>query len=289
MRGWSLGLLGVLSSLFVAGVAWGGLSLSAFDRSAADTSAPPTGVTLYADLEIVAYSCTFYPDGVCLGYNGVTPGPSLVTHEGDVLVVNVTNHVPATVASLPVSATLKARLSAASLGLHTHGVTITAENDGVAAHAGTNLIDSSVAPNATRTYTLGTFTRGSWHYHDHILGPDGSEGASRGLFGTLLVLPAGESTTVFDLHLLNSSPNGGRGLSGSAGVGQRFDLAVAGLGDYSWNVKLFSPTNALLWEENFGPGVSNNAAVLSAESGTYTWKAKTIFLAPTYTGTVTVS
>jgi len=276
-------------SLVAAGVAWGGLSLKSTERSAADVSHAPTGTTIYANFEITAYSCTYYPDGVCLGYNGATPGPTIITHEGDVLVVNVTNHVPGTVASLPVSQTLKDRLAAASLGLHTHGVTITPDNDGVLAHPGTNLIDSSVPPNGTRTYTLGTFTQGSWHYHDHILGPDGSEGASRGLFGTLLVMPTGESTTAFDLHLLNSGPNGGRSMSGTIGVGQRFDIAVAGLGDYPWNFKLYSPSNSLLWEENFGPGVSHNVPVISAVPGSYTWKAKTIFLAPTYTGTVTAS
>lgn len=250
---------------------------------------PAQGIVREIDLDVVAYQCTAPLLGnVCLGYDAQTPGPMLIVDAGDTLFITVHNRIAETVVGLTASQSLKDRLAAAPTSFHTHGMTMTVTNDGVLPHAGTQLVDSSVPPGGQRLYTLKADTPGAWHYHDHVLGPDGAEGQTRGLYGSLYVVPANTTTTGLDLHLLNTGPNGGRGLTATVAAGTRFDLLPTALGDYLWTVKLFAPGGALLAETVIGPGVSESMTVSPALAGTYTWTAKTVFLAPTYSGTVTV-
>lgn len=219
---------------------------------------PPT--TRYFDWDVTAASCP-YADGVCLAYNGTVPGPTLDINLGDTLVINLTNRIAET---LPRA---DDELSTTRVSWHVHGMSVTVDNDGVGI--------SSAAPNGTFQYTARAAFAGDWHYHDHVIGPDGDEGSRRGLYGGLIVRNGAEprADRVFDLHLLDAGPNGGRGLWGNVSAGESFEILVVGLENFGWTVRLYDPSNAIVQEVAAWPGLSERIRVEDARPGTYQWTA----------------
>lgn len=230
-------------------------------------------------LEAVAFACATQPDKVCLGYGGAAPGPLLDVNEGDLVTLTLFNNVSRTVWALDAPLAVKARLANASISFHVHGTALSAAEDGVAAHAGTALVPSVAAPNGSFTYHVRAAFAGTWHYHDHVLGADGSEGIARGLYGTLLVRPplAQRPDRVLDLHLLDKGANGGQGLDADVAAGSSFEVAVVGLGNWVWDVQLRDPSGAPVGALALGPGESESIRVDHAQAGTYRWSATNLF------------
>lgn len=263
-----------------------------------EPSPPPVLSSVSLDLEIVAQMCpSGYDNGVasddvCLTYNGTIPGPTLVFREGDAVTLTVHNRVDQTVAGLPVMPTVKNKFLGKPFSLHRHGTDSAANMDGVGPHALTQLEDSRVPASGTFVYTFTTPFVGTWQYHDHAFGPQGlgTDGSERGLFGSLIVLPAAApSTTIFDLHLLDEGPNGGLGLNGQVAVGERFLLALAGLGNDWWDVQVTDPGGSVLATHTLAPGVSHGVLVESAQAGAYTWRATSPFHPGSFQGQVVAS
>lgn len=229
-------------------------------------------------LEAVAFACPTQADGVCLGYGGAAPGPLLDVNEGDLVTLTLFNNVSRTVWALDASPATKARLGGAIVSFHVHGTSLSAAEDGVAAHPGTRLIESVAHPNGSFTYRMRAAFGGTWHYHDHVLGADGSEGIARGLYGALLVRPplAQRPDRVLDLHLLDAGANGGQGLDADVAAGARFEVAVVGLGNWVWDVQLRDPSGALVHALTLGPGESESILVDGAKPGTYRWSATNV-------------
>lgn len=216
------------------------------------TAAPPAG----GATREVTLTVTRLPDGA-LAYNGQVPGPTLDVDAGDLLLVRLVNRIDA-----PVS-------------LHAHGMALAVEDDGMPAHEGTRIPDSSAPPGGEVTYALHAAFPGAWHYHDHVLGHDGAEGVAAGLYGALLVRAPGETRpdAVLDLHLLDEGPNGGRGLTATLPGVRSFDLALVGMGDRVWDVTLRGPDGATLGQATLAPGVSERIRVEDAAPGAYAWTA----------------
>lgn len=246
-----------------------------------------------------------FDDDVCLGYDGQIPGPTWVFEQGERVNLTVHHNVTRSVGDLEIPEALALDLATSRYTLHRHGVNVAACEDGVAQPRGTEICDSTLGPEGVPgpagsiTYTFETSFPGAWHYHDHALGLDaggerdnlaGPMAEHRGLWGTFVVLEPGESTkNVFDLHLLDSGPNGGMGLNETIEAGERFDLVTTGLDDFPWTVTLTDPDGAQVGSFEIGPGVSRSFTVEDADPGTYTWEAQTVFLdeAP-FEGEVTV-
>lgn len=240
------------------------------------------------ELDVIAFACEHTDDGVCLGYDGQVPGPTLVMNEGDTAEVTITNRVDETLPLLDVPDEVKANLSDVGVSLHTHGVSVPADEDGIEALPGTELEDSFVTPGESLTHHWTADWRGAWHYHDHVLGVEGHDGQERGLYGTLVVLEPGETTdNVLDLHLLDNGANNGRGMNATVEAGERFDLVVVGLGNWFYDVELEHPDGTVDTLE-VGPGVSKVFKVDSAKTGTYTWTATDQFTFEQSTGEVVV-
>lgn len=214
---------------------------------------------------------TQLPDG-SLAYNGQVPGPTLDVDQGDTLVVRLVNHL-----AVPVS-------------FHVHGASLTVDNDGMVAHALTDIADSSAPAGGERNYTLRAIHAGTWHYHDHVMGPDGADGVAKGLYGALLVRAPGEARpdATLDLHVLDDGVNGGRGLTTTLTNVSSFEVALVGLGDRVWNVQLRAPDGSLKGSTTLAPGISERFLVDDAQPGTYAWKATMAGLPIQRTGTVTV-
>ncbi|HET6405213.1 MAG TPA: multicopper oxidase domain-containing protein [Candidatus Thermoplasmatota archaeon] len=220
---------------------------------------PPT--TRAFTLEVTAGACP-YGDGVCLAYNGQVPGPTFDVNLGDTLVVTLVNRIAET---LPPGAA--EHLARASVSWHVHGMAVSVANDGVG--------ESSAPPGGSFTYTTRAAFAGSWHYHDHVIGFDGDEGAGRGLYGGIIVRNGAEPRpdAVFDLHLLDAGPNGGRGLHGNVSAGSDFELLVIGLENIGWKVELRDPAGALVGRFDAWPGLSGRIVVEDAKPGSYVWRA----------------
>lgn len=251
--------------------------------------APPGPVQeRFVSLDVTAVPCGF-GDGVCLAYGGTVPGPTLDVDQGDRVVLTLVNRIPETVWALPGPAETKARLANASVSFHVHGTALPVSSDGVAAHEGTQLVASSAPPGGSYTYRFRAAFAGTWHYHDHVLGLDGAEGAARGLYGGLVVRAQGEprADRVLDLHLLDEGPNGGRGLSTGVAANESFEIVVVGLQNFVWTVELRDPAGALVGRHAVGPGMSERFRVDAAQPGIYTWRASWGFDAST--GTVVAS
>lgn len=230
-------------------------------------------------LEVTAASCPHKTQGewLCLAYNGQIPGPSLDVNLGDTVQVTLVNRIADTVGATNASAATKARLAGAAVSWHVHGTAVPAEMDGIDSHAGTNLVRSVAEPGGSFTYRTRAAFAGAWHYHDHVLGFDGAEGAARGLYGGLLVRNGAELRPdhTLDLHLLDAGANGGRGLHATlaADADPSFELLVVGLGNIVWNVELRDPAGALVADTRIGPGMSERILVADAQVGAYTWRA----------------
>jgi FtsP/CotA-like multicopper oxidase with cupredoxin domain len=97
--------------------------------------------------------------------NGSVPGPELRVNQGDRVQVTLVNHLPE------------------STTLHWHGVVLPNAEDGVA-----GVTQDAVAPGAEYTYEFVANEPGTYWYHSH---QQTEEQLPRGLFGALVVLPAG--------------------------------------------------------------------------------------------------
>lgn len=247
-----------------------GLTLASSLTSGAPPGSPATREYAW---DLVALACDEAPGGICLAYDGRIPGPTLDVNLGDTVVVHITNRLPETVPLFDPASPL----AGAAPSFHVHGTSIASDADGVAAHPGTQLVESVIPPGGTFTYTFRAAFQGAWHYHDHALGADGGEGIARGLFGSLVVRPGGEARPdrVLDLHLDDRGANQGRGLDARVAPGERFEILLAGLGDPLWQVRLFDPAGVLVDEAELGPGVSDRFRVASALPGAYRWEAST--------------
>lgn len=253
--------------------------------------APPAdaaGSKAYS-LDVVALACAATDDGVCLAYGGAIPGPLLDLSLGDRVTVTLTNRIAETVALLDVPDDVKAALSQASISFHAHGTSTPATMDGVPAHEGTQLVASVAAPGATFVYEFRAGIAGPWHYHDHVLGHDGSEGTLRGLFGAIVVRGGAESPpdATFDVHVLDEAANLGDGLDASVPAGSSFEILFAGLGNYPWILDVTAPDGSNVGSFDLGPGMTERARVASAAPGVYSWRAT--FGPFEHTGTVTAA
>ena len=242
------------------------------------------------------------PDNVCLAFNGTIPGPTFVFREGDAVTVKVKNRVEETVQALDVPPAVKSKFVGRAFSMHRHGTDAPPTMDGIAPHTGTSFPDSRVPAKGEFTYAFTTPFVGTWHYHDHAFGPDGSlrnpstdrgfgsEGAERGLFGSLLVLPRSAPTpTVFDLHLLDHGPNGGLGMNGNVAVGERFLISLVGLGSEWWDVVVTDPDGVVIASHTVSAGSSHGVLVEAAKRGAYTWSAWGVFHIDPFEGQVVAS
>lgn len=109
------------------------------------------------------------------GYQGSVPGPILVGHVGDVLVVRLTNHLP--------EPTL----------IHWHGLRIPAAMDG------TESVQRLVQPGETFEYRFTLPDAGTFWYHSHA---NETVQMERGLYGALVVLGPDEPTFDADRVLM---------------------------------------------------------------------------------------
>lgn len=242
-------------------------------EAAANFNPHPPGESHAFAWDVTAFECDTYEDGICLGYDGQRPGPTIVINENDWVNITVTNRILET---LPDGYEATGPLADARISLHTHGVYVSADKDGISGIEGSDLIDSSVGPGGSFTYSYQAPYTGAWHYHDHVMGVEGHEGSHRGLHGTLYVVEKGtvlENLDVFDLHLLHTGPNGGDGLNETVEAGDRFDIAATALGDFSWTVTLTDPDGQVVQEVEMGPGSARALIVRDAQPGTYTWTA----------------
>lgn len=243
----------------------------------------PPGNSHSFDWTVTAFECDTYfaregrdrVPGLCLGYDGQRPAPVIVVNQDDHVNVTVHNDIAA---SIPEDHPEHEALAGARVSLHTHGVYVDASMDGISGHPGTNLIDSSIGPGESFTYSYQAPYVGAWHFHDHVLGVEGHEGSHRGLHGTLYVVEKGtllDRLEVFDLHLLHTGPNGGAGLNETVQAGTRFDIAATALGDFVWTVTLQDPDGQVVDTVEMGPGSARGLTVRDARIGTYTWEAST--------------
>lgn len=249
-----------------------GLATASYPALSAPPGLPQTRAFTF---EVTAASCTFADDRVCLAYNGQVPGPTLDVKLGDTVVITLVNRIAET---LPAGA--PTHLATTSVSWHVHGMAVSVANDGVG--------DSSAPPGGSYTYTARAAFVGSWHYHDHIIGADGDEGATRGLYGGLIVRNGAEprAATVLDLHLLDDGENGGRGLNANVSAGSSFEILVVGLENLHWRVELKDPSGATVGTFEAWPGLSGRIRVDDAQPGTYVWTARGF---GTKTGQVVVS
>lgn len=226
-------------------------------------------------LNVTAFACTESDDGVCLAYGGGVPGPLLDLTLDDRVTLTLVNRIPETVALLDVPAEVKAELSQASVSFHAHGTSTPASEDGVPAHAGTQIPASVAAPGGSFTYHFRAAFAGPWHYHDHVLGHDGSEGTLRGLFGSIMVRggAAVPPDHTFEVHVHNNGVNLGRGMDATVAVGSSFEVLFTGLGDLPWIVDFTAPDGSTIDSFDLGPGQTERSRVRTAIPGTYTWRA----------------
>lgn len=303
---WAVSLAGMIALVTAAALAGTGTAPLGFAAETPTTQ--PVDREITVDIEAVTCPPGYdneAEDEVCLAYDGQIPGPSFVFEQNQRVELTLRHRVNQTITALDPAPGVAKELRNARYTLHRHGVNLDACEDGVARPRGTEICDSTVGPegangpNGSITYTFETSFPGFWHYHDHALELDaGSETPNlagpmaehRGLFGSFLVLEPGEETDhVFDLHLLDTGPNGGLGLNGTVEAGERFDLIATGLGDLPWTVSLQGPEGTQLGSYEIGPGVARGFTIEDAQPGTYTWTAQTLFLdAFTFTGEVTV-
>lgn len=264
--------------------------------SATGTPAASAGA-LVRDIHVTAIPCPAWydsgHDGVCIGYDGQVPGPTLVYHQGDSVVLRVHNDIAATIGNVTDDPFLIADLSAANVTLHRHGIILPNGADGVASPPGSAIPDSSIGPGLTLDHPFVTAFPGAWHYHDHTMfHPDQSiDLVHYGLFGTMVVLPVDVAdTNALDLHLMNDGPVVAPSLAGPHPAGERIDLAVTALGDWTWDVTLEGPGDAEIGRLELGPGLSRAITLDDPPAGTYTWTATSAFVPGSpFSGEVVVS
>ena len=115
-------------------------------------------------------------------FNGSVPGPTLVVHEGDKVIVHYTNTLPET------------------SGIHWHGLHVPANMDGSPLNP--------VPPGGKKDYvfTIEPGTAGTYWYHPH---PDARTGyqVAKGLYGAIIVLAANDPLPAMPERLLILSDN----------------------------------------------------------------------------------
>lgn len=97
-------------------------------------------------------------------FNGMAPGPTLHVKQGDLVVVNLVNHL------------------SFGVTIHWHGIDVPNAEDGVA-----GVTQDAVKPGQTFTYRFIAQDPGTYWYHSHQFSYDETTG---GLYGTLIVDPA---------------------------------------------------------------------------------------------------
>ena len=103
------------------------------------------------------------------GYQGIVPGPMIVAHVGDTLVVRLINHLPEPTV------------------IHWHGVRLPAAMDG------TESVQLLVLPGESFEYRFLLPDAGTFWYHSHA---NETVQIERGLYGALIVL--GDDEAAFD-------------------------------------------------------------------------------------------
>lgn len=260
----------VALALLVLGSAAGSWGFAAMPDAG---DAPRAGAPVVRSFawDVTAHACNA-GDGVCLAYDGQIPGPMLDVNLGDTVVITLTNRIAQT---LPAGA--PAHLAAAPVSFHVHGTSLSAAKDGVAAHEGTQLVESVAHPGGSFTYTFRAAFVGTWHYHDHVLGHDGAEGTKRGLFGGLVVRNGAEPrpAALLDMHVHDAAVNLGHGIAAPPlHAGDDIEILVAVLGNLVWDVTLESPEGATLARHRMGPGMSERIRIDDAQAGDYRWRAQ---------------
>ena len=140
------------------------------------------------------------------GYNGSTPGPTLIANEGETVRVTITNNLPE------------------ATTIHFHGMHAPNEADGVAGISQPNPIQ----PGETYTYEFTPGHAGSFAYHSHT---KGAIQELRGLDGFFLILPrdvpaAQAVTRDFAMTLQQFAP---------PGEGKLVDPFPPGTGDFPYS------------------------------------------------------
>jgi len=117
------------------------------------------------------------------GYNGGTPGPTLIAYEGERVRVTVKNDLPPTQLkpSMPPKPTMTT--------VHFHGMHQPNEDDGVAGISQPN----PIKPGQSHTYEFTPGHVGTFAYHSHT---DGAVQELRGLDGFFIILPKRERKSV---------------------------------------------------------------------------------------------
>ena len=132
-------------------------------RAAYDAATPDAGGTVVpVSLEAREFEWEFVPGRStrAWGINGTVPGPTIEARIGDVLEVQLTNHLPEPTV------------------IHWHGLRIPAAMDG------TEMVQRPVEPGETFTYRFRPPDAGTFWYHSHL---NETVQLERGLYGALIV------------------------------------------------------------------------------------------------------
>jgi FtsP/CotA-like multicopper oxidase with cupredoxin domain len=267
-----------------------GMLLATSSGLGAPPAAPPQARVV--SWEVTAVPCPAgndpHGDGICLGYNGQVPGPTLDVDLLDSVTLTLTNHVAQTVWSIPGPTDVKARLANASVSFHVHGTSLPVKEDGLSAAMGPTFSDSLASPGGSFTYHFRAVRNGTWHYHDHVLGMDGMEGIARGLAGSLVVRAPGEPRpdAVVDVHAMDKGVFASQG--GSVAAHGSFELVAVALGDWTWTCTLTDPSGAVVKTLDLGPGQSEHVVVTDALAGSYRWSVVDDVRGDAHDGTVVV-
>jgi FtsP/CotA-like multicopper oxidase with cupredoxin domain len=163
-------------------------------RSVADLTGPATGTPDVAvELAATQGRFTLASGEQVEGYtlNGSSPGPTIEARQGDLVQVTLTN------VDVPDGVTL-----------HWHGVDVPNAEDGVA-----GVTQDAVRPGDEHVYRFVAEDAGTYWYHSHQVSHAQVRG---GLFGTFVVLPAGERVEQ-DVVATVHTYSGRRTINGSTG------------------------------------------------------------------------
>jgi FtsP/CotA-like multicopper oxidase with cupredoxin domain len=125
-----------------------------------------------------------------LTFNGMSPGPELRVHQGDLVEVELTNEDVEQ-----------------GVTIHWHGVDVANAEDGVA-----GVTQDAVLPGERYTYRFRAEQVGTFWYHTHQIS---SDYVQRGLFGVLVIEPRDQPAATFDRALVAHTFDGIGTLNGS--------------------------------------------------------------------------
>jgi FtsP/CotA-like multicopper oxidase with cupredoxin domain len=115
-------------------------------------------------------------------FNGTVPGPELVVHTGDLVQVNLLNHIPGI-----------------GVTLHWHGLNVPNAEDGVP-----GVTQNAVQTGQRFTYTFRVHQTGTFWYHSH---QDAFTEVDRGLYGAFIALPKTPPSNTVDIPVLTHNWN----------------------------------------------------------------------------------